>query len=202
MWALFFLLLPISNVVLDWLSLAITRYLLHKIQTEREHTLIALAWTALDLLLALGFLLLTAVLVALLLAVVNALVCFNGFPVPFALDDFYMGMVFMPLHGDHWWLYFLFFSTVIPTVIHASLASLALIALIPHQYLSQLGEKWKKKEIKRNFRRFSAVWLYLSLAPIVALLAPLYLLWGLYLLLKNYGYDLLLGLAQLMASVF
>ncbi len=191
---LFYTLLPLLNVPLDWLSLSITRSLLYAIQTKIHTGFRAVAWAVVDLFLAFIFLILITTVTTIGIAAVNFTADFAGGKPILDLTALFAGIHADPLNKEYWWIYFLFLSTLIPTALHALVASFAVIFWVPQKTLRKLVSNWQKDHKNYDFLQFSAVWGYLSFMPVLALLSPLIVLVGIpYLLLFSWGDVFTLG---------
>ena len=177
---LFIGLLPILNGLFDFLSYGVTRALLEAGYRLRGAWPVVLG--VLDLCFALiVFTLLGATLVC-AVAVVNALA---GGPV------FDLGPVFADLRapvpegvpwwstvrGDYGWLYFMLFSTLIPTVLHAAFAAFSLYRWVPGVLRRPLVGAIERMD-ESPYIEFGAK-VGLGLARGAALALPLAALWGL-----------------------
>jgi len=172
--------LPLTNGALNWISLAITRGLLYAIRSGRRSGLWALAWALLDMVLVLLFLFTIASLITLLLSGINAAtVYWVGAPL-LDLRLLFDKLALEPLAADLGWLYFMLLSTLIPTLVHFLIAgSSAVLVLLPDRL-----RYWILKNFNKGNEPRRVAFLYVSLAPLLALAAPLSLLWLLYTLLN------------------
>lgn len=123
---IFFAALPLINVVFDWLSLGVTRWLLAK--TARGEQPI---WNGLlDAIAAIFILFALAVATTAALQGLNTLAIMNGSDR--ALID--LAGVLQTLRerpGDPavWWVYFMLFSTLVPSVVHLFIAATSIVTL-------------------------------------------------------------------------
>lgn len=163
---LFYVLLPLTNATIDWLSLGVTRHLLQSIRVGSHQWFTALLWGVLDLVIAIFFLLLIIATTISVIALANhvavtPLINFETF--------------FTELETESWlenfWVYFLILSTLIPTTIHFMLAFTALI-LAP-------SEPWRL-ELLNNFEtnniQARKVHTYLTLFPAFAVALPVFVM--------------------------
>ena len=176
---LLWLLLPLTNAPLDWLSLGFTRGLLQAVRTGNHSGWRALTWASADLLLAFIFMfLITAVLVG-VTALGNAVAGKT-------LVD--IGCIFSNLKADsadpdHWWIYFMLLSTLVPTLFHFALAGGAATLWLPRKWRTQLADGLEE-DIHKTF----GAWVYLTFTPVIGfILMPLALLWSLWWLLNING---------------
>ena len=176
---LFWLMLPIVNAPLDWLSLGFTRGLLQAIRTGNHSGWRTLLWAAADLLLAFVFLLLiTAVLVG-VTALGNALAGKTLVDIGCILSNLESNSA----HPDHWWIYFMLLSTLVPTLFHFALAGGAATLWLPRKWRTQLADGLEE-DIHKTF----GAWAYLTFTPVIGfILMPLALLWSLWWLLNTNG---------------
>lgn len=120
---LFVAFLPLLNVVFDWLSLGLTRYCLR--QGAKPGWLRPLAWSAIDLVAAVALFL---GLLASAILVVHYVRAQDGDALT-DLNEIFVGVAADP--GSYWWLYITLMSTLLPTLLHLSLACFSLFALAP-----------------------------------------------------------------------
>ena len=170
---LFFSLLPILNAILDWISLGFTRGLLTSIISGHHKTKDALLWAFLDLLLAVVFLVLISLGMIALVGISNHL---SGTTI-YDLNEIFTNLK----NGDikqNFWIYFMMFSTLLPTLLHFILAILSLLMWLP--------DSWRKeliKDIQNDQHRHILAFLYLTFTPIIAIAVVLFLCWEGYKLL-------------------
>ncbi len=176
---LLWLLLPLVNAPLDWLSLGFTRGLLQAVRTGNHSGWRTLLWAAADLLLAFIFLfLITAVLVG-VTALGNAVAGKT-------LVD--LGCILSNLRNDmsdpnHWWIYFMLLSTLVPTLFHFALAGGAVTLWLPRKWRIRLADG-----LENDIHKTFGAWLYLTLTPVIGFfLMPLALLASLWWLLTANG---------------
>lgn len=116
---LFLLILPLTNAPLDWLSLGVTRGLLYAIAHEKHSAPKALWWALLDFGIALIFLALTAVVLTVSVSFANWLSIAGGGETVFSLAQVFCDMSNgNALNQDHWWIYAMLLTTLIPTFLH------------------------------------------------------------------------------------
>ena len=124
----FLVFLPLTNSVFDWLSLAATRALL-KGMAERDDTPpLRVAGNAL-IGLILGVLLLAGLAVAATagLQTMNHISQSQGGPEYFRSGGLAQRLRADPSDPAVWWVYFTLFSTMLPTVFHAAIASASFV---------------------------------------------------------------------------
>ena len=73
-------------------------------------------------------------------------------------------------------VYFMFLSTLLPTLVHLIIASMSLIFWIPMHWLKAITKGWKPEQIKNDLPKFLAAWAYVSFFVPLAFLAPFLLL--------------------------
>jgi hypothetical protein len=171
---LFWLLLPLVNAPIDWLSLGVTRGLLQAVRIGRHSSRMALGFALADLVLALAFLfLITAVLVG-VTALGNSVSGKTLVDIGGILQD----VRCEPSKVDHWWIYFMLLSTLVPTLIHFALAGGAATLWIP-----RLVRLWLADGLERDQHKTFLAWLYLTFMPVLGFVvvpgALLYFLWWL-----------------------
>jgi hypothetical protein len=135
---IFLVFLPLTNSIFDWLSLAATRALL-KGMAERDDTpALQVAGNAL-LGLFLGVLLLAGLAAAATagLQTMNHLSQGHGGPEFFDLAGTLHRLRVSPTDPAVWWVYFTLFSTMLPTVFHAAIASASFVTW-------RLPDSWKR----------------------------------------------------------
>ena len=158
---IFLVVLPLANVPIDWFSLAVTRKLLHQIQAQSHTGLRAFIWSLLDVVLALILLLLTGGVTVALLSFGNAVSGGQFFDVQAVLDAIRAN----PTDINNYWVYFMVFSTLVPTAIHFLVAAFALGTYVPPSVLPHLKSQ-------------ASTLLYLSLGqPLGFLIPPVALAW-------------------------
>ena len=192
---LFWLLLPLVNAGLDWLSLGVTRGLLQAVRLGNHSAARALGWAIADLLLALVFLLLiTSVLLA-VVALANATVGQPLVPLTTLLQDVHKNAAGV----NNWWIYFMLLSTLVPTLIHFALAGGAATLWLPKQWRLKVVDG-----IEASVFKHYVAWAYLTFTPFIGfMVAPALLLYGLWALLTAHGAwlgKLLLNWADLLVS--
>jgi hypothetical protein len=171
---LFLILLPLVNAPLDWLSLGVTRGLLQAVRTGRHSSHRALGFALADLGLALVFLfLITAVLVG-VTALGNSVSGKTLVDIGGILQDVRCA----PAKVDHWWIYFMLLSTLVPTLIHFALAGGAATLWIPRPV-----RLWLADGLERDQHKAFLAWLYLTFMPVLGFIivpgALLHSLWWL-----------------------
>ena len=171
---LMFVLLPIINACLDWLSLGFTRGLLTSICKGHHRMSQALLWAALDLILAMVFLLLISLSLISVIGVTNIL---TG---EIIID---LNVIFTSLanenYKENFWIIFMLLSTLLPTLIH-----FALVGGVATLWLPRTWRRWLVQDIETDKHKTILAWLYLSITPVVGFfLLPAFMLWGLWSLL-------------------
>ncbi len=190
---IFLSLLPLLNAPLDWLSLGITRSLLYAIVDRVHSGYRAFLWAVFDGVLAFGFLLLLTLVMVVALSGINVLsASLNGQQI-INLRLIFDGLATDPLRPEFWWLYFILFSTLIPTMLHMLVASWSLFLWLPQHWLDWSTRAWRVKQLQYDSFKFFGVWGYWTLFAPLVLLAPLLLLGLLWLILKDWGHGVYLG---------
>ena len=165
---LLFSLLPIINAVYDWLSIGITRGLLGAIAKGYHKTKEALFWAGLDIFLAIVFLILISFTMIATVGIVNHLA---GKTV---LD---LNNIFSQLETksvwENFWIYFMLFSTLIPTYIHFVIAGLSLVMWLPSSWREWLVADLEKKDSHKHILTF----LYVTITPIFAVGVAIFMGW-------------------------
>ena len=171
---MFWLILPLINAPLDWLSLGVTRGLLQSVRSGQHSTAHALTWALLDVILALAFLfLLTAILV-------GATALGNGLAGKTLVDinAILSNVRANPSAPDQWWIYFMLLSTLVPTLVHFALAGGAATLWLPRKWRLKLADG-----LEQNTYKTFGAWAYLTFTPflgfVVAPVAVMYILWRL-----------------------
>lgn len=176
---LFWLVLPLVNAPLDWLSLGVTRGLLQTARAGHHGGWSALGFGLLDLVFALVFLFLIA-------AVLVVATAWGNVVAGKTLVD--LGVIFAGLRADpwsvnHWWVYFMMLSTLVPTLVHFALAGGAATLWLPQRWREQIAHN-----LAQNHYKTSAAWFFLTFTPAIGfVLAPALLMWGLYAVVAAHG---------------
>lgn len=176
---LFYLILPLVNTPLDWLSLGITRGLLQSIRFNQHRVGKTLIWSALGLVLVVLALLLVSSVTVSVISIAN-LLAVN--PI-IDLKALFESLGILDNWKDNLWIYFMLLSTLIPTVVHFALAGGALTLSV-----SKKTRQAILNDMETNNLSAKRAWIYVSVMPAVGfVLAPALLLYGLYSLLHAYG---------------
>jgi len=176
---LFWLVLPLVNAPLDWLSLGVTRGLLQAVRAQKHGGWRTLGWGLLDLVLALGFLFLIAAVLVVATALGNVVAGQT-------LVD--LGAIFTELRDNPWsvnhrWVYFMLLSTLVPTLIHFALAGGAATLWLPQRLREQIADN-----LEQNHYKLSVAWVYLTFTPAIGfVVAPAVLLGLLYWLVTTHS---------------
>lgn len=172
---LFFIIFPLLNLPLDWVSLAITRGLLHSIRHKHHDGWKAFIWVALDFFLAILFLFSISAILVLTIGLVDKLSGQSFLNT--ALEE-----VSNPETAkNYYWLYAMLLTTLIPTLIHFFLAGFSLILWLPHNLRHIIVYN-----IEHDFYRLWLASIYLTVTPIIGIITPITLLYSLYLLIISY----------------
>lgn len=191
---LFWVLLPLVSAPLDWVALGMTRGLLQAVRAGQHSGRVAFGWAMVDLLLALVFLFLNAAVLVGVTALGNAVA---GKVLVVDIGSILKGMENNVADINHWWIYFMLLFTLLPTLIHFALAGGAIALWLPRK-----ARLWLADGLERNHYKTFMAWLYLTFTPVVGLLAPAGLLYGLWWLVNANGGWLgghLLGWAGMLA---
>lgn len=171
-------LLPLLNTLWDWVSLGVSRGLLAAIRLRRHQGWKPLFWGLADFVLAFVFL---AGLVAMIIAAVaafNALSVSGGGTAAVDLPALFSALRTEPEHPRFYWLYFMFLSTLIPTLVHLLIAGASVVqSLAEWSPLRQWRGMAAAEMDEDSVVRFNAA-LYLTLVPMSGFVVPLSLLWG------------------------
>lgn len=192
---LFYLILPLINAPLDWLSLGITRALLQSIRFNHHRFGRALVWSLVDLGLAVVALLLVSGVMVSVVSLANLLTI-----KPIVdLQNLFNSLNSLENWQNNLWIYFMLLSTLIPTAIHFALAGGALTLAVSNKQRRTI-----LKDIETNDLSAKKAWMYVSLMPAFGfVLAPTLLLFSLYWVLHAHGAFLgnaLLSWAELLAT--
>ncbi|MCB1736605.1 MAG: hypothetical protein KDI42_00615 [Gammaproteobacteria bacterium] len=179
--------LPLLNALWDWLSLGLTRGLLTAIRQGTHQGLMPLLWGMLDFLLAFVFLAGIVATVVAALALANRLSLAGGGSWVVDLGALFRELREAPGDSAHWWVYFMFLSTLIPTLIHLLVVGASVMqALAEWTPLKAWRERAAAQMDGHAVHRFNAG-LYLTLVPMSGLVLPMAVMWGLFQLLAAHG---------------
>ncbi len=203
---LFWIIFPLINVPLDWLSLGVSRGLLQSIRSGQHSGMKGVIWVLADLVIALILLLLMAVILIIAIDFANDLRfaagedfvsnMMNYLPGRLRLDAdvdlvldlevLLQGMENNPANPDYYWIYFMLFSTLLPTLVHFSLAGASVVLWFPAKIRHQLVKNWDNDADKKL-----EIWFYVSIMPVLGfVIAPTVLLYGLWQLISNFGFGI------------
>ncbi len=192
---LFYLILPLLNTPLDWLSLGITRALLQAIHFNHHRFGMAVLWSLVDLVIALCALFLVSGVIVSIVSIANL---FAVIPI-IDLETTFTSLGSLDNWKDNLWIYFMLLSTLVPTAIHFALAGGAVTLSVTQKRRMQI-----LKGMESNDLRAKEAWLYVSIMPAVGfVLAPTLLFYGLYWVLHWHGAwlgQVLLSWATLLAT--
>jgi len=171
---LLWLLLPLVNAPLDWLSLGVTRGLLQAMRSGKHASRAALSWAILDLGMALLFLfLITAVLVG-----VTAFGNWVSGETLVDIQSILNKVKAAPTGVSNWWIYFMLLSTLLPTLVHFALAGGAATLWLPRKWRLSIADGLEKDSHKTH-----VAWAYLTFTPIIGFIVVpaglLFFLWWL-----------------------
>jgi hypothetical protein len=135
---IFLVLLPLINSMFDWSSLSSTRWLLGEMAERKGASALLVAGNAF-VGLVLGLLLLAglAVTITAALQTMNVLSQGHGGPELYDLAGTLHRLRVNPSDVSVWWVYFTLFSTMLPTVFHATVASASFVTW-------RLPDSWQK----------------------------------------------------------
>jgi len=147
--SVFLVLLPLVNAALDWLSLGFTYGLLHAIG-RRSGAWWPCSSPAYCILLALVFLFLIASLTTLLLSLLNlaTVACGGGQPL-LDLQLLFDGLARESGALEFAWIHFMMLPTLIPTLLHFSVAGFAAVLILPQGWRRWILQDWKKSNHAR-----------------------------------------------------
>ncbi len=153
--------------------MGISRGLLQAIKDHHHTGLQAFLLTFLDFIFALFFLILMSVLMVVFLEISNIIdtfAFFNSINANFNNIDYY-------------WIYFMVFSTFLPTLIHFALAGGALVLVA-----TQPIRNWLISRMHQSYDKLVLATIYLTVTPIIGLIVPILLLYLLFwILLPSFG---------------
>lgn len=179
---LFWLVFPILNVPLDWLSLGVTRGLLQSICSGKHDGTRGFLWALLDLVIAFVLLLLMATVLLTAIDFANDLRLTAGKDMVLNLVDLLKGMENNPANPDFYWIYFMLFSTLLPTLVHFALAGASVVLWFPAKIRHELVKKWHNDADKKL-----EIWFYVSIMPVLGFaIAPTVLFYSLWWLLSSF----------------
>ena len=138
---LFLVLLPLLNAPLDWLSMGVTRGLLYEILHGRHSGWRGVFWSVMDLLIAMVFLLLMAGVLTVAIILANWLSFLGGGHAVFDLQLAFSGLRNNPAGTEHWWLYAMLLTTLLPTLLHFVIAAVAFVLMVPRHVLNDWAGK-------------------------------------------------------------
>jgi len=180
-------LLPLINAAWDWVSLGISRGLLAGIRLGRHRGLVPLYWGIADFVLAFLFMAGLVAMVTGAVAYLNAQSQSGGGPVLIDLQTLFSELRDNPGDPQFYWIYFMFASTLIPTLLHLLIAGASVMQSLAHwQPLKAWRESAAAEMAEDSVTRFNAS-LYLTIVPMLGLVVPLGLLWGLQKALTVHG---------------
>lgn len=181
----FLTLLPLLNGVIDWLSLGFTRGLLHAIRRRRHFGLLAVGWAILDIVIALVFLFLITSITTLVMGGLNGLSHYWIERPLLDLQQIFDGLSSDPLHINYWWIHFMMFTTLIPTLVHFFSAAYALVLSVRPDY-----RRWIVDNIDDDKDARLAGFLYVSFVPFLGAFGVLFMGWLLFRFLEVYAYGI------------
>ncbi len=138
---IFIILLPLVNAFMDWLSLGFTRGFLYAIRQRTHSGMKALWYVCLDVVLAIAFLITIMSLTVLLLTSINAAAMHWSGQVLMDLQVLFDGLAEKPMALKYAWIHFMMLSTLIPILIHFTVAGAAAIMVFPNQWRQSILNK-------------------------------------------------------------
>jgi len=120
------------------------------------------------------------------LAGTNAVLLAKGGNAWFDLHGLLIGIRETPSDPQYYWLYAMFVSTLLPTLVHALIAAASVIQVVNIPWV----QRWRQqaaRDLPQHKAKQAWVQAYFFAIPLIALLAPLALLYALYQLLLAQG---------------
>lgn len=191
---LFFGLLPLVNAPFDWVSLGVTRSLLYNITDKVHNGFVAVLWSLFDILIALLLLLGIVVASTIVIAGANHLFQLGGhYEFIIDLNNIFSDLRNNPYDSRYWWLYMIFLSTLVPTIIHLIVAAWAVVMWVPSKILDGMGTGWADDQMKNDFPKLLGTTLYFSVFLPIAVLSPIILLYFFHVMFFQEGYAFVIG---------
>ena len=184
----FLALLPLLNAAWDWVSLGVSRGLLAGIFHGLHRGWVPLAWGLADFILAFLFMAGLVAMVVAAVAYLNVLSVGGGGTLMVDLQGLFTGLRADPGNPEFYWIYFMLLSTLIPTLLHLLIAGASVMQSIAHHW--QRAVQWREsaaKELLDNSVIRLNARVYLTIVPMLGLVVPLGLLWGLQKALTIHG---------------
>jgi hypothetical protein len=178
---LFFVLFPLINSPLDWVSLGLTRGLLAKIR-EGSHKLNAVWWALLDVLFAAVFYALMVGIIIITLSVVDIFwTASSGSSLQVAA--FLRRFAAEPWAVSSVWIHVMAAATLVPTVIHFFLASFATVYIVSataaRPVFRQHLEHWPKTDEVDGDRLLIATALYVG-NLVIGIIFPIFFIYAIF----------------------
>ena len=186
--------LPLVNSPLDWISFGVTRTLLYNIVDEVHSTTKSIIWSFADIIIALLLLIGIISFSTITISFSNYLVQLHNFHGPI-ID---LNIVFKDLKTNTFddryiWMYLMFLSTVLPTLIHLILASWSVIFWIPSKILKRMHKGWEANQFSHDLPKLLATTLYFTLFIPLTILSPLIILYLFHVIFIDWGYVFVIG---------
>lgn len=181
----FVVLMPLANAPLGWLSLGVTRGLLHAIRDRTHRSGVAIFWAIVDVVLALNFLALVSAATVGAIALANRMAVDGGGVAIVDLDALLTGIRETPGDPTYYWIYLMLLTTVVPTVLHAFVAALALVNWAGQAPVLATWRAKAAEDLGQDVHQRWAATTYLSLVPVAALVLAGSLVWLMLLALSN-----------------
>ena len=140
---LFLCILPLINAPVDWLSFGITRGLLHAIAEEHHHGSKGFIGAIADIIIAFVLLIVVVTKTIVVVWLCNQWLTYIGGPDTPPLLDWVE--IWSILKSGDWqdkfWIYAMWFSTLLPTAIHFICAAFALVCLLPKSHVQSCAQQ-------------------------------------------------------------
>ncbi|GAB4200381.1 MAG: hypothetical protein Tsb002_36510 [Wenzhouxiangellaceae bacterium] len=181
-------LLPLLNGLLDCVSLGFSRYFLNAVANKKQSEWKSAGFILLDVILAVVLMVGIVVVIIGYLALMENRIRFGGFEPVMVVTDLLQGLKDRPWSPEHYWVYFMFVSTLIPTLIHFMVGSSAIV-----QYISShtIVNRWRQRAIQyleHDDQHKTKAALYLTIVPVAGWYLPIGLGAAVFIwLLPNHG---------------
>ena len=193
---IFLVVLPLANSPFDWISLGITRSLLYDIVDNINYGVLAVFWSVFDIVIAL--LLLVGVISATTITIAGTNFLFQmqgNYAYVIDLNTIFNDLQNRQLKFEsrYIWLYMVFLSTLIPTIIHLLIAAWAVISWFPARVLDALGRDWKENQLSHDLPKLLVATVYFSIFLPIAFFSPFLILYIFYVIIVKWGYGEIIG---------
>lgn len=183
-------LLPIINAFFDWLSLGLTRGLIGAIILNKLTTKLVFFLLLFDVFFAVLFMALMSIAALLSLVLIDNVIIKSG---NFAILNILQLLEELhndPMSSKHYWLYFMFLTSLIPTIVHFLVSSGAVIQWVSGNLPVKKWRKWAVRELNHDEQNKVLAAVYITAVPIIGFLAPLLLLYLIIIGISNYGHEI------------